>query len=47
MAEELSILIDQIQRTITINLETVTIYEDTDDIHTLILGRHQTGISAF
>ena len=30
-----------------INLETVKTYEGTEDIHTLILGRYQTGISAF
>lgn len=30
-----------------INLETVTTYEGTHDIHALILGRFQTGISAF
>lgn len=30
-----------------INLETVTTYEGTHDIHALILGRYQTGISAF
>ena len=30
-----------------INLETVQTYEGTDDIHALILGKYQTGISAF
>ena len=30
-----------------INLETVKTYEGTEDIHTLILGRYQTGIGAF
>ncbi len=30
-----------------LNLETVTTYEGTHDIHALILGRYQTGISAF
>lgn len=30
-----------------INLETVTTYEGTHDIHALILGRYQTGLSAF
>jgi len=29
------------------NLETVNTYEGTHDIHTLILGRAQTGIQAF
>ena len=29
------------------NLETVNPYEGTYDIHTLILGRAQTGIQAF
>ena len=29
------------------NLETVNTYEGTHDIHALILGRAQTGISAF
>ena len=29
------------------NLETVNTYEGTSDIHTLILGRAQTGIQAF
>lgn len=29
------------------NLETVSTYEGTDDIHTLIVGQHLTGISAF
>jgi glutaryl-CoA dehydrogenase len=29
------------------NLETVNTYEGTDDVHALILGRAQTGISAF
>ena len=30
-----------------INLETVKTYEGSEDIHTLILGRYQTGIGAF
>ena len=30
-----------------INLETVNTYEGTHDIHSLILGRAQTGLSAF
>ncbi len=30
-----------------INLETVTTYEGTHDVHALILGRYQTGIAAF
>lgn len=30
-----------------VNLETVTTYEGTHDIHALILGRYQTGLSAF
>jgi glutaryl-CoA dehydrogenase len=30
-----------------LNLEAVGTYEGTDDIHALILGRAQTGISAF
>ena len=30
-----------------LNLEAVSTYEGTDDIHALILGRSQTGISAF
>jgi glutaryl-CoA dehydrogenase len=30
-----------------LNLETVNTYEGTHDIHALILGRAQTGISAF
>lgn len=30
-----------------INLETVTTYEGTHDVHALILGRYQTGLSAF
>ena len=30
-----------------INLETVKTYEGTEDIHALILGKYQTGISAF
>ena len=29
------------------NLETVNIYEGTHDIHSLILGKHLTGYSAF
>lgn len=29
------------------NLETVSTYEGTDDIHTLILGKHLTGLDAF
>jgi len=29
------------------NLETVSTYEGTHDIHTLILGQHVTGIAAF
>jgi glutaryl-CoA dehydrogenase len=29
------------------NLETVNTYEGTHDVHALILGRAQTGISAF
>ena len=29
------------------NLQTVNTYEGTHDIHALILGRAQTGISAF
>ena len=29
------------------NLETVNTYEGTSDIHTLILGRAQTGLQAF
>lgn len=29
------------------NMETVTTYEGTDKIHSLILGRHITGINAF
>jgi glutaryl-CoA dehydrogenase len=30
-----------------VNLETVNTYEGTQDVHALILGRSQTGISAF
>ena len=30
-----------------INLETVKTYEGTEDIHALILGKNQTGISSF
>ena len=30
-----------------VNLETVNTYEGTYDIHTLILGRAQTGLHAF
>ena len=30
-----------------INLETVKTYEGTEDIHSLILGKFQTNISAF
>ena len=30
-----------------LNLESVSTYEGTDEVHTLILGRAQTGISAF
>ena len=30
-----------------LNLETVNTYEGTHDVHALILGRAQTGISAF
>ncbi|HXV74337.1 MAG TPA: acyl-CoA dehydrogenase family protein, partial [Sphingomonadales bacterium] len=30
-----------------LNLETVNTYEGTHDVHALILGREQTGISAF
>ena len=30
-----------------VNLETVNTYEGTYDIHTLILGRAQTGLQAF
>ena len=30
-----------------LNLETVNTYEGTNDIHTLIMGRSQTGIQAF
>ena len=30
-----------------VNLETVNTYEGTHDVHALILGRAQTGISAF
>ena len=30
-----------------VNLETVKTYEGTEDIHTLILGKNQTGIGAF
>jgi glutaryl-CoA dehydrogenase len=30
-----------------LNLETVNTYEGTHDIHALILGRAQTGLSAF
>jgi glutaryl-CoA dehydrogenase len=30
-----------------VNLEVVNTYEGTHDIHTLILGRAQTGIQAF
>ena len=30
-----------------VNLESVTTYEGTHDVHALILGRAQTGISAF
>jgi glutaryl-CoA dehydrogenase len=30
-----------------VNLETVRTYEGTHDIHTLILGQHLTGFSAF
>jgi glutaryl-CoA dehydrogenase len=30
-----------------LNLETVYTYEGTHDIHTLIIGQHITGISAF
>ena len=29
------------------NLESVRTYEGTDEVHTLILGQHITGISAF
>jgi len=29
------------------NLESVRTYEGTDEMHTLILGRHITGLSAF
>ena len=29
------------------NLESVFTYEGTDNVHTLILGRHITGINAF
>jgi alkylation response protein AidB-like acyl-CoA dehydrogenase len=29
------------------NLETVFTYEGTNDIHTLVLGQHVTGIPAF
>jgi alkylation response protein AidB-like acyl-CoA dehydrogenase len=29
------------------NIEAVYTYEGTDDIHTLILGQHVTGIAAF
>jgi len=29
------------------NLETVVTYEGTHNIHTLIIGQHLTGISAF
>ena len=29
------------------NLEAVRTYEGTDEVHTLILGRHLTGIQAF
>ena len=29
------------------NLESVRTYEGTDEVHTLILGQHLTGISAF
>jgi glutaryl-CoA dehydrogenase len=29
------------------NLETVNTYEGTHDVHALILGRAQTGLSAF
>ena len=30
-----------------VNLETVNTYEGTEDIHSLILGKNQTGISSF
>ena len=30
-----------------VNLETVRTYEGTHDVHTLILGQHLTGFSAF
>jgi len=30
-----------------LNLETVNTYEGTHDVHALILGRAQTGLSAF
>ena len=30
-----------------VNLESVTTYEGTHDVHALILGRAQTGLSAF
>jgi glutaryl-CoA dehydrogenase len=30
-----------------LNLEAVSTYEGTEDIHALILGRSQTGIAAF
>ncbi len=30
-----------------LNLETVATYEGTDTVHTLVLGRHITGINAF
>ena len=36
----------QVMRHLT-NLETVNTYEGTSDIHTLILGRAQTGLQAF
>ena len=30
-----------------LNLESVFTYEGTDNVHTLVLGRHITGINAF
>ena len=30
-----------------LNLESVFTYEGTDNVHTLVLGRHLTGINAF
>ena len=30
-----------------VNLETVKTYEGAEDIHSLILGKNQTGISSF